>query len=122
MNDILINSNKLVYYFLNNKINAKIIITLLFISLIYFYINEPTNTIILLYYNKYYNIISLLLIFFISIHNPIIGFLLALNYSIIINKILSITLVIKSKYGGRKRKTTESEFHIKRDALSYFLT
>ena len=118
MNDILNYSNNLVSYFLNDKINSNIIIILLLILIIYIIINEPSNTIILLFYNKYYHVLLLLLIFFITLHNPIIGTLLALHYLVIMNKLLSFKLKTETMHGGRRKN---SEYYIKRDALSYFL-
>lgn len=116
MNNVLKNSDLLVTSILNNSIYSKIIIIISIINIIYSITYEPSNIVILLFYNKYFIVLYLLLIFYITLYNPIISFLLAIHFIILMNKLLSFKLIVKSNYGGKK-----NEFYIKRDALSYYL-
>ena len=119
MNNILFYSEPVVNKILTGN-NSKII-NILFISLIiYALYKEPSNTQILLFYNKYFIILYLLLIFFTALYNPIIAILLSIYFNIIINKVMKFYQKTNYKsdnvLGGRK----ESHYFI-RNPLSYFI-
>ena len=83
-------------------------------------INEPSNIIIVLFSNKYFIFLYLLLIFYISFYNPFISFLLGLIFSVIIDKLYKFKLTIERQDGGGRRN--KEQYHINRGVLSYFLT
>jgi len=120
MNQILNISDSLLNTIFSNPDYTKVISFILLLHIIFFMINEPSTIILVLFSNKYYVIMYLLFVFYISLYNPFISFLLALIFSIIIDKLYKFKLIIEKQEGGGRRN--KEQYHINRGVLSYFLT
>ena len=109
MNNILSYSEPFINKILTG-INSKIIIILCIIFIIHAFFTEPSNTLILLFYNKYFIVLYLLLIFFTALYNPVIAILLTIYFDIIINKV--IKFYVKPKYKTNKSNSLLIEYYI----------
>ena len=120
MKEILKITDTLLNNIFNNPDYTRVISLVLCIYIVYIAITKPSNTILVLFNNKYFIVLYLLFAFYISLYNPFIGFLLALIFGIIIDNLYKIKLVIE-KYNGGGRRNKE-QYHMERGVLSYFLT
>tara|TARA_Y100000589_G_scaffold314851_1_gene337712 strand:+ start:351 stop:704 length:354 start_codon:yes stop_codon:yes gene_type:complete len=104
----------------SNPDYTKVISFILLLHIIFVTINEPSTIILILFSNKYYVIMYLLFVFYISLYNPFISFLLAIIYCIVLDKLYKFKLIIEKQEGGGRRN--KEQHHINRGVLSYFLT
>ena len=120
MKEILKITDTLLNNIFNNQDYTKVISLVCLIYIVYIAINKPSNNILLLFNNNYFIVLYLLFTFYISFYNPFISFLFALIFGIIIDKLYKFKLVIEKYNGGGRRN--KDQYHMERDALSYFLT
>lgn len=120
MKEILKITDTLLNNIFNNPDYTKVISLVLCIYIVYIAIYKPSNTILVLFNNKYFIVLYLLFAFYINLYNPFISFLLCIIFSIILNKLYKIKLVIEKYNGGGRRN--KDQYHMERGVLSYFLT
>lgn len=113
-------SDSLLNMIFSNQDYTKIMSFILLLYIIFFMLNEPSNIILLLFSNKYFIVLYLLFVFYISFYNPFISFLLAIIICVIMDKLYKFKLIIEPYNGGGRRK--KKQYHIDRGVLSYFLT
>ena len=122
MKEILKITDTLLNNIFNNSDYTKVISLVCLLYIVYIAINKPSNTILVLFNNKYFIVLYLLFAFYINLYNPFIGLLLCIIFNIIINNLYKIkyTLVIEKYNGGGRRN--KNQYYMERDVLSYFLT
>ena len=121
MTEILKITDTLLNNIFNNPNYTKGISFVCLVCIIYILMTKRlSNTVLLLFNNKYFIVLYLLFVFYVSFYNPFISFLFALIFGVIIDKLYKIKLVIEKYNGGGRRN--KNQYNIERDVLSYFLT
>ncbi len=89
--------NQILYTIFSNQDYIKVIRFILLLSILFLIMNEPSNIILNLFSNQYYIILYLSFVFYISLYNQSIGFLLALIFAMMLDKLYIFKLSVEKK-------------------------